>query len=253
MSFQYNTKTLEELQEISSIIVNNFSPLVGCRKNSKLWSPPVGFAVATKLNISGFECTNLSKDFIDLGFMEESLEYRSPMLNPLSFSFDTTVTELSKEIWNECKKLSYKFLDSSYFSTIKLNLALSQSEKMRLCAMNCTEYNSSIYSVITNNRQFSYTDNSRQLCLILLQAFTIRYALYDFSIGVSSTIDSTAINKSLIESVIKNCEYEKYVLSQLDMKCYNFEISPTYIQQQLSLIIKNCKQLKTFVMEYINL
>lgn len=253
MSFQYNTKTLEELQDISKIIVNNFAPLVGCRKNSKLWSPPVGFAAATKLNVSGFECTNIAKDSIDMGYIEESMEYRSPLLSPLSYSFDTTVTELSKTIWDECRKLSYKFLDSSYFSTLKLNLSLSSSEKMRLCAMKCKEYNSTIHTAIVGNKQFSYTTYSRQLYLILLQAFTVRYALYDFAVGTSSTIDSAALNKTLVNTIIKNCEYEKYVLSQLNLECYNYDVSPTYIQQQLSLIIKNCKQLKTYVMAYINL
>jgi hypothetical protein len=253
MSFQYNTKTLEELQEISKIIVDNFAPLVGCKQNSKLWSPPVGFGIATKLSISGFECTNLAKDSIDMGYIEESKEYRSPILSPLSYSFDTTVTELAKTIWDGCKKLSNDVLDTSYFSTLKINLALSSSEKMRQCVLNCTEYNSTIYSAIAGNKTFSYTVNSRQLYLILLQTFSVRYALYDFAMSIESSIDSTAINKTMIETLIKNCEYEKYVLSQLDLECYNYDVSPTYMQQQLSLIIKNCKQLKTYVMAYINL
>lgn len=253
MSFSYNTKTLEELQEISKIIVDNLAPLVGCRQNSKLWSPPVGFSVATKLNISGFECTNVARDSIDLGYIEESLEYRSPLLNPVSYEFDTTVSELAKTLWESSKKLQYKVLDSSYFSTLKINLSLSQSEKMRICSEKCKEYNSTIYSALIQNQPLSYTPHSRYLCLILLQAFTIRYALYDFALGLTSSIDSVSINHTLINTAIKNCEYEKYVLSTLDLECYNYDISPEFIQYQLTLLIKNYKQLKSYVMAYINL
>lgn len=253
MSFQYCTKTLEELQDVSKVIVNNFAPLIGCKQTSRLWSPPVGFGIATKLNISGFECTNLAKDSIDLGYIEESIEYRAPLLSPLSFEFNTTTTELAKTIWDNCRKLNYTYLDSTYFSTLKINLALSSSEKMRLCAMKCTQYDSTIYSAIIGNKTFSYTTQAKQLYLILLQTFAVRYALYNFAMGIESAIDSTTINRDSINTLIKNCEYEKYVLSQLKLECYNYEVSPSFIQQQLSLIIKNCKQLKTYVMAYINL
>lgn len=253
MSFKYYTKTLEELQEICRVIVNNFAPLVGCKQNSKRWSPPVGFAVSTKLSISGFDCTNVSKDSIDLGYIEESMKYRSPLESPLKFEFNTTVSELAKSIWTGCKTLSTDILDTSYFSTLKLNLALSASEKMRLCAIKCPEYDSTIFTAIQGNKTLSYTVHARQLYLILLQTFAIRYAIYDFAIGVESSINNLTLNQDLINTLIKNCEYEKYVLSQSNLECYDFDVSPTYIQQQLSLIIKNCKQLKTYVMAYINL
>lgn len=253
MSFKYYTKTLEELQEISKVIVNNFSPLIGCKLNSKRWSPPVGFTIGTKLSISGFECTNLANDSVDLGFIEESKEYRAMLESPLSYNFNTTVSELSKELWSGCKSLSSDILDTTYFSTMKLNLALSSTEKMRLCAMKCTEYDSTIFSALMSNKTLSHTIHAKQLYLIMLQTFAVRYAVYDFASGIESSVDKLNLNRDLVNTLIKNCEYVKYKLSQLNLECYDFESSPEFIQQQLSLIIKNCKQLKTYVMAYINL
>lgn len=253
MSFKYYTKTLEELQEISNVIVNNFSPLVGCKQNSKKWSPATAFGVCSKLNISGFECTNIAKDSIKLGFVKESFELRSPLESPLHYEFDTTVSETAKQLWYSGLKLESSILDTSYMSKLKLNLALPLSERLKQCALKSKDYDSTIYTAIIGNQKLSYTLQTRQLCLILLQTFTLRYALYDFSLGLETTLNNTTINRNLVNLLIKNCEYTKYTLGQLDLQCYDFDVSLTYIQQQLTLIIKNCKQLKTYVMEYINL
>lgn len=237
MSFQYYSKSIEQLQQIALVIGNNFAELVGCKPNSKLWSPTVGYNICEALALNGTQCSNVSDKIItDVG--------------ALSFRFTSSVSVGAKNLWTEVLNYGANVLDPSYVSSLKIPSNLPQKDKLKLCIDQSTEYNCEIYKVCQKNNQIYYAEDLRRLYLILLSCFSFRYHLYNFSMGHETFLDDTAINDSILDLTIQNIQYEKHVLSQMSSS-NSYEESVEHIQQQLTLLLKNCRQLKTYVLPYI--
>lgn len=237
MSFQYYSKSIQQLQQIALVIGNNFAELVGCKQNSKLWSPTVGYHVCEALAVNGTQCSNVS-DKIITG------------VGTLSFKFTSSVSVGATNIWAGAIKYDTNILDPSYTSSLKIPSNLSQKDKLKLCVDQSSEYNCEIYKTCQRNNQVRYSEDLKRLYLILLSCFSFRHYLYDFSMGNKTFLDDTAINDSILDTTIQNIQYEKHVLSQMSSP-NSYEESMEHIQHQLTLLLKNCRQLKTYVLPYI--
>lgn len=236
MSFQYYSKSLEELQAIARVIHNNFSELVGCRQNSKLWSPATGYHICEALQLNGTQCTNVSD-----AFTED--EY-------LSYKFVSSVSVESKNLWSSVLNFDKNVLDSNYVSSLKIAANLPTRNKLEVCVDQSTEYNCPIYEACQNNNQLFYSEDCKRLYLILLSCFSVQYHLYDFAMGRESILNDDAINNTILDVIIQNIQYVKYKLSQMPTSVL-YDYSPEYVQQQLSLLMKNCRQIEAYVLPYI--
>lgn len=240
MSFQYYTKSLEELQSTSRVIVENFSELIGCRDESITWSPPVAYNVCNSLNISGLSCSEVAS------------QYYEDNTGVLKFSFDSDINSEMKSIWTKVLNFDESVLDVSNISTSKISTKLSTTNKLKISSNQSTLYNSTIYSSAINNPKVGFTQDLKRIYWILLACYTIRYYLYEFSTGNSDTLSSETFSDVYLTKIIKNIEYEKYSLSEFATTMEDYEFSTDFISEQLSLLLKNCKQLKTYVLSYIN-
>lgn len=237
MSFQYYSKPLEELQSIARVIHNNFTELVGCKYDSCLWSPATGYHICEALTLNGTQCTNVGDDYIEVE-------------NYLTYKFSSSVNTEAKNIWLRVLNFDKELLDSSYVTSLKIAGNLPTKNKLEICVDQSLEYDCPIFEVCQNNNQILYSEECRRLYLIILSCFSIQYNLYDFAMGHQDTINSDAINDSVLDSIIQNIEYEKYKLSQMSTTAL-YENSPERIQEQLNLLMKNCRQVEAYVLPYI--
>ena len=239
MSFQYYTKTLEELQNISRVISTNFAEIIGCEQNSKLWSPPVAYTTCKNLVLAGSNCSNISDQFAE---SENKL---------LSYRFTSITNPAMKSIWQKVLSYDILVLNTNKISTVKVNLNLDIENKLKSCIDQSKDYDSTLFSALMDNSYIEYTDDYLRIFWILLSCYTIRYHIYEFSIGASDSIDTQILSDSFLNKIIENIQYEKYSLSTSSFKENGFESSTEYISQQLTLLMKNCKQLKSYVLSYI--
>ena len=237
MSFQYYSKPLEELQAIARVIHDNFTELVGCKSDSRLWSPATGYHICEALTLSGTQCTNVSDDFIK----ETDL---------LTYKFSSAVSTESKNLWDRVLNFDSGVLDASYVTSLKIAGNLPTKNKLELCIDQSTEYDCDIFEICQNNNQIFYSDDCKRLYLIILSCFTIQYHLYEFAVGHQDTINSNAVNNTVLDLLIQNIHYEKYKLSQISSSTL-YEFSPEKAQEQLSLLLKNCRQIESYVLPYI--
>ena len=237
MSFKYSTKTIEELQSITKVICDNFAELIGCEEDSKLWSPPTAGLVCSSLILAGSNCSNVSNQREDCGI--------------LSYQFTSTANSYMKDIWNKVLNYDTSIFNMNKMTSVKINSRLSIENRLKVCINQSREYDSFIIEALNQNKELVFTDDYRRIMWIVLACFSIRYTVYDFAIGISSAIDLETLNESFINRVIENIKYEKYMLTKQDNLHNVYEISPDYISQQLSLLLKNCKQLQAYVISYL--
>ena len=235
MSFQYYNKPIEELQQIATVIAKNFSAIIGCSLDSQLWSPATAHAVCDAIIIAGTSCSNISDQSDEFG-------------DNLSFRFISSASSTMKDIWQKVLGYDKTIYDLDKLSSIKISNSLSIEDKLKLCCDQSKEYDSTIYQSLANNSNLWYTDDYKRLCWILLACFSIRYELTNF-VNLGS-ISGDVLNESFITKVEGNIVYEKYMLSDLGLVS-GYEYSTDYIGSQLSILLKNCKQLRSYVLSYI--
>ena len=239
MSFQYYTKSLEELQEITKVIVNNFGVILGCESDFKTWSPPVACKICDVLTLSGANCSNVSDQYFD------------PLDGILTYKFTSVVNASMKDIWHSVLNYEESVLSLNKLASVKVSTNLSTKDKFKICANQSTDFDSTLFECIYNIPEMQYTDDYKRILLIMLACFSIRFQIYDFSVGKSSSLDTESLNDSFLNMIIENIKYEKYVLNQSALSISGFENSTDFIEQQLTLLMKNCKQLRMYVLEYL--
>lgn len=237
MSFKYYTKTIEELQQIAKVIADNFSGVIGCSEDTKNWSPPVAYEICNNLVLAGSNCSNLPDKFEQTDGI-------------LSFKFTSVANQPMKDIWKKVVNFDSSIYDLRKLLTVKVNSNLDIKSKLKVCINQSKDYESSLFEMLRFNEDFIYSEDYKRLCWIVLACFCIRYCIYDFSIGKSEQIDLESINSAFIDKVIENIQYEKYVLSKWETDG-DYVHSPESVSQQLSILMKNCKQIKSFVLAYL--
>lgn len=240
MSFQYYTKTKEELIESAKIISDNLAEIVGCSNDKNTWSPATAYGVCKAITMAGINCSNISNQT----FKDNSSEF-------LTYEFNSTLNSEAYSIWSKVMKYDSSIYNLDKISDFKLNTKLSTLDKLKICVEQSKDYDSRLFENMVVDEQFIYSEDYKRLAWIILACFTIRHTIFEFSRGISETIDTEILNDSFLERVKKNIVCEKVNLSNYTGTWSSYDCSPDGFSEILSLLLFNIKQLQTFVLNYI--
>lgn len=236
MSYQLYTKSITELQDIAKVIVNNLSELVGCEDTSKLWHPCVGSDVCSTLRVNSLSCDTVPSKFEKYGVLGLSF---TPFVNNSMSSICSKVLDYDKSV-----------LDYTKLLDVKIDVNLDMKTKFKLYINSTNKSSSDMFDAMKENKTLMYSEYYKRLCWILLSTYAIRYDLYDFAYNKTNDFPSS-VNYSIVDHIIENTLFEKLEIGNIDDSSVEFESSCDCVNEQLSLVLKNMRQLKYYVLDYV--
>ena len=237
--YNYMTKSYPEIRRDAELICNNLAPLLGNRIGSIKWAPKTAFNVCNSLDISGLKCTNVSDDYLS----DEVLVYR----------FDSGVTKSAKEIEQHVFEFDKSVLDIYYVSVIpssSIPRDIPLSKRFQLASRISTITDSTIFDASYGSTAIQNLPICRNVGHILLTSFVVRYFLMLYHTS-SAELDTNEVNTKIINRIINNIDYVKYVLSVSDIKELKYTQSANFLSQQLTILRKNLFMIKYYVLNYI--
>lgn len=185
------------------IFIENLSPLIGCKLNSKRWSPYTGYNVCKALEIASIICTNVDGDTYKKGH--------------INYVFSNRITVKASKIYELCKKYSPTVLDTSYFIAERGGIApqVSLVDLIFIYTHSSGFNDSAIFDIFENQKDLKYCGLHKQVMLILLQSFAIRWVLYEHFIE-KKALDRSETDDSVFIRLIENIRYVKAKLEEYD-------------------------------------
>ena len=234
-----STKKDSDLRQVATIICENLAPLIGCNINSKKWSPATAFRVCEPLTVvTNGELTNLPKRV-----------YSDDLF---SYTFLPSVTSKGFEIYQKVKAYDRTIMDEYYMfsSTNYFTTSMDSKTRLKIIASTSILYDSTIFTAVYKNPQLVLTEQYKQIFMILLYAYTIRYYLYEYATEYTSMSD--IINMVNIEALISDIEYVKLTLLEMPMKeVGNSETSLHFICDQLNVLVRSLRQINSELLYYL--
>lgn len=234
-------KTEDELKNISKILCDNFAPLIGCRLGKRTWSPPVAYEVCKNLSIKNGICTNLSNNKIVKDF---NLDGQDTDSGYMTYEFDSFIGYDCKTVSDLVLSYDPYVLDTWYFNTVDFDGRLSDTEKFKRTIQKSIVYDSTIFTPIFTNPKLRSDEVYPYILAVLLMTYIVRYYLYEYGTGKSSTLNTTVITQAYIDKIINNTQYIKAKLEPETQEVGDYEISRDYLRKQLTYLIKNLKQVE---------
>lgn len=216
-------------------LIENLSPLIGCKVDSLKWCPTTAYQVCKELRLASLICLDLEDD----KFMVNGLEYKFK-------------NKLSIETYNIYKRvLSFddSVLDTSYLIQVqdKINNSanLSINDALFFCATNMVKNDSAILDCLNDLKELKKQEIYKYILFVLLDSYSLRYSLYNHYI-IGDELDYGELRQERLDKLINNVNYIKKKLEE-----YNSNLS-TDINHHLTTLLYNLclikKKLKT---EYI--
>lgn len=234
-----STKKDSELREVAVTICENLAPLVGCNIGSKKWSPATAFRVCEPLTVvANGELTNVPKKvYSDDLFCYTFL----PSVTSKGYDIYQKVKAYDNTIMNEY----YMFSSTNYFTT-----SMDSKTRLKITASTSILYDSTIFTAVYKNPQLILTEQYKQIFMILLYAYTIRYYLYEY--GHEYTTLNEIINTVNIETLIGDIEYVKLILLDMPVKEVGYsETSLHYICEQFNVLVRSLRQINSELLYYL--
>lgn len=219
---------MKEIKEKARIVVENLSPLLGCKQNTKFWSPRTGSLVCKSLEISSLICLDVEKEKYKKGF--------------ITYEFDNSVTIKTSNIYRHVRNYSPLVLDTSYaLQVIEDATRLdSLTEQLFIQTLSDRYNDSAIIDILEEKKDFRLIPVYRHLMLVILESFSIRYSLYEF-VYEDRPMEYTEINTNNINKVIKNLEYVRVKLEE-------FNTDETIeLNHHLSTLLLNLKIIEKYI------
>jgi hypothetical protein len=235
------TKTDMELRDIAGMLCNNLAPLVGCRFKSKKWSPATARKTCEPLNLTtGGEVTNLAK-----------LVYDADDL--FSYTFVPNIGSKGYEIYNKVMDYSNDVLDEYYMfsSDNYFTLGMTVKTKLKIVSTTSILYDSTIFTSVYNNPQLMLTTQYKQIFMVLLAVFSLRYYLFEYAFEDSQEL-SELVNPIFINNLCGSIKYIKMKLLELTIhEIVETESSVHFICDQLNDLERNVHLIEAEFLKYI--
>jgi hypothetical protein len=233
------TKSDSDIKSDAELICNNLAPLLGSRIGDYRWSPKTAFTVCNNLEISGLKCTNVSDDYMSDGV--------------IAYTFDSSVTKSVGDLKQQVHNFDRTILNEYYVSIIpssSIPRDASLSKKFQLASRLSTFTDSTILDASYNSESIQNLSICRNVGLILLTSFVIKKHLMDFY-SSTSELDTNEVNNKVVNIIINNIDYVKYILSNSETNELRFKKSTNFLAQQLTTLKKNMNMIKYYVLNYI--
>lgn len=221
-------------QENAKALCMNLAPLVGCKLNSNKWSPAVARFICedSGLVISSNGLTNLVEETFNQG--------------NVSYGFTPRLSVEDYYIYNQVKSYQDSVLDASYIETT--NYASSEMDShtaLQITAKMSQIYDSTLFTFLMDCKELQFTLINRQLCMVILGCFTIRYHLWIFA---QSNVKNSILSKTYLQRLVSNIDYLKVLFSSMEEPSYKSTLYVT-ICNELLILKKNLLQIVKAVVE----
>ena len=222
---------MDKLRENAKQISTNLAPLVGCRTNDKRWSPRTGYLVCRDLRLAGLISLDTDQDYIKVG--------------RISYQFDNHVTIQAVNLHKLALDCSPIALNPNYVVGVQRigTNAKDLKEFLFTVSLHKTYSDSSIIDIIEEYKYFKQNKIYHHIMMILLECFTLRYALYEYGFE-GGPLNKIQCNSRRIDTLAKNIEYVKYRLSLEEDKASKL------LTIHLSTLLLNIKMVKYFISKY---
>lgn len=184
-------------------VIDNLSPLVGTKIESKYWNPRTAWKVVSELEIAGLVCTNLTED-----------NYKKAYID---YTFRNRVTVQTSNIYKLAKDYSREVMDSSYIiNVVSINSKpITPKEVLFLYSRIGKINDSAILDVFEKNTKLKYCGYYKHVLLILLDAFSLRWSLFE-AYKEDKTLEAMELTQSRLDLLIENIRYVKAKLEEWD-------------------------------------
>lgn len=202
------------------VIIDNLAPLVGSKQGGKRWTPYTGYNTCKALSIARLLCTNIDKDKYQKGHIK--------------YEFDNEVTLRTYEIYSKVKNYDPEILDTSYFVEVKDDS--NKQVPMRDLVFMQTHINrfndSAIFDVFEEQKELKYIKWYPYVMFILLDAFSVRWSLYEYYIE-GALYDESELRAERLNRLANNIRYIKVQLEE-----YNADLTAN-LNHHLSNLLLN--------------
>lgn len=196
---------MENIIETARIIVDNLTPLLGCRHKHKRWSPRVGSEVCKNLDISSLLCLDMEKEKYQKGYIK--------------YTFDNKISIKSSNIYKLARMYSPLVLDTSYNIQVQNGNAelMNINEQLFFQSLSKRYNDSAIMDILEVQKGFKLSPVYKHLLLVMLECFSIRFTLYEFVYN-DVPLEYTEINSKQLKKVINNLIFVRVKLEEFDTK-----------------------------------
>lgn len=237
--YNYTTKSYADIKQDTELICDNLAPLLGSRIGDIKWSPKTAFNVCNDLDISGLKCTNVSDECVSDGI--------------ITYKFDSSVTKRVGDIKLLVSKFDKSILDEYYISIIPSSSIPRDAEltkKFQLASRISTFTDSTIFDASYGNDSIKNLPLCRNVGHILITSFAVKYSLMVYYNNFDE-LNTNEVNTKIINRIIENIDYVKYMLSNSNIMEMRYEQSSNFLSQQLTTLRKNLLMIKYYVLDYI--
>lgn len=195
------------MKDRARVIIDNLTPLVGCKYNEKEWSPRSSYVVCRGLNIASLVCLNANNDKV--------------LKRGYTLKFDNRVTLKTVNIYKLVKSYSPIIISQSYVMNLQNRRSGLSALKDLLQAqsLNPDNNDSAIVDILDSNKDMTINRYYQNVLLIVLDAYSIRHSLFEYAIE-DKGLKRTEINTKRIERLCDNILYTKAKLEEVDAKKY---------------------------------
>ncbi|MCW6701387.1 hypothetical protein NH288_04725 [Anaerococcus sp. NML200537] len=216
-------------------LIENLSPLIGCKVDSPKWCPTTAYQVCKELRLASLICLDLEDD----NFMVNGIEYK----------FKNKLTIETYNIYKKVMSFDDSILDTSYLIQVqdKINNSanLSINDALFFCATNMVKNDSAIFDCLNDLKELKKQEIYKYILFVLLDSYSLRYSLYNHYI-IGDELDYGELRQERLDKLINNVNYIKKKLEE-----YNSNLS-TDINHHLTTLLYNlCLIKKNLKTEYI--
>lgn len=192
-------------------IISNLSPLVGTKQDNIKRCPSTAYQVCKELRIASLICLDVDADTF--------------LKNGIRYTFDNKVSIRTYNIHNLAIKKSVAILDTSYVLTAqKISQApynirsdTSLNDALFLYSLQKKVTDSAIYDALISNKKLTGGKWFKHVLFIILDAFSLRYSLYDYYIQNGEFVYGE-LGQDRLNRLINNVYYVKAKLEDYDYK-----------------------------------
>lgn len=190
-------------------LIRNLSPLIGTKVDSIRWCPSTAYQVCKNLRLASLVCLDLDNDMFYKG--------------PIKYEFENKISIATYNIHDMVLEMNPKIMDTSYIIQSQDYLDIPKDLKSMVTINDALFYYStnkikndsaiidSLDRLGTIKKSYLY----KYILFILLDSYSLRYALYSYYI-LGSDLDFAEIRDERLRRLINNIYYVKVKLEEMD-------------------------------------
>lgn len=190
-------------------LIRNLSPLIGTKVDSIRWCPSTAYQVCKNLRLASLVCLDLDNNMFYKG--------------PIKYEFENKISIATYNIHDMVLEMNPKIMDTSYIIQSQDYLDIPKDLKSMVTINDALFYYStnkikndsaiidSLDRLGTIKKSYLY----KYILFILLDSYSLRYALYSYYI-LGSDLDFAEIRDERLRRLINNIYYVKVKFEEMD-------------------------------------